>query len=119
MKCPGCGEEFEPSANAKSQLKLGKKKSIFCSRDCYDRNRKSTFCKCAPLAIAWNVFNRMDLGDWSYKKCVGVPDVPGYRSVRGHRIPVCYVKEARAIIEGKHWQGKNKCVQLLGDEVSA
>jgi hypothetical protein len=28
----------------------------------------------------------------------------------------CYMKEARAILEGKHWQGKNRCVKLVGDE---
>ena len=28
----------------------------------------------------------------------------------------CYHKEARAILEGKHWQGKNRCVKLPGDE---
>lgn len=28
----------------------------------------------------------------------------------------CYLKEARAMIEGKHWEGKNRCVKLPGDE---
>jgi hypothetical protein len=27
----------------------------------------------------------------------------------------CYNAEARAIVEGKHWEGKNKCIKLLGD----
>jgi hypothetical protein len=30
--------------------------------------------------------------------------------------PDCYLKEARAIIRGKHWEGKNRCVKLPGDE---
>jgi hypothetical protein len=28
----------------------------------------------------------------------------------------CYRKEARAMLEGKHWQGKNRCVKLPGDD---
>lgn len=28
----------------------------------------------------------------------------------------CYLKEAHAILEGKHWRGKNRCVTLLGDQ---
>jgi glucan-binding YG repeat protein len=28
----------------------------------------------------------------------------------------CYTKEAIAILEEKHWEGKNKCVKLPGDE---
>jgi hypothetical protein len=27
----------------------------------------------------------------------------------------CYLREAKAILEGKHWQGKNRCVKLPGD----
>lgn len=27
----------------------------------------------------------------------------------------CYKKEAKAMLEGKHWEGKNKCVTLIGD----
>ena len=27
----------------------------------------------------------------------------------------CYLAEAKAIIQGKHWEGKNKCVKLPGD----
>jgi hypothetical protein len=29
----------------------------------------------------------------------------------------CYLKEARAILEGKHWEGKNRCVKLKGDDL--
>jgi len=28
----------------------------------------------------------------------------------------CYLREAKAMIEGKHWEGKNRCVKLPGDE---
>ena len=28
----------------------------------------------------------------------------------------CYVKEAQAILAGKHWEGKNRCVKLRGDD---
>jgi len=28
----------------------------------------------------------------------------------------CYQKEARTILEGKHWEGKNRCVKLSGDD---
>jgi len=27
----------------------------------------------------------------------------------------CYLKEAKAMIRGKHWEGKNRCVKLEGD----
>lgn len=27
----------------------------------------------------------------------------------------CYLAEAKAILEGKHWEGKNKCVKLADD----
>lgn len=27
----------------------------------------------------------------------------------------CYLKEARAMLENKHWENKNKCVKLIGD----
>ena len=27
----------------------------------------------------------------------------------------CYLIEAKAILENKHWKGKNKCVKLIGD----
>jgi len=30
--------------------------------------------------------------------------------------PACYLQEAKAMLEGKHWQGKNKCVKLPGDD---
>lgn len=32
------------------------------------------------------------------------------------KIKSCYLKEARAMLQGKHWQGKNRCVKLPGDE---
>jgi len=28
----------------------------------------------------------------------------------------CYLAEARATLEDKHWEGKNKCTKLPGDE---
>lgn len=28
----------------------------------------------------------------------------------------CYFAEARAMLEGRHWEGKNRCVKLRGDE---
>lgn len=28
----------------------------------------------------------------------------------------CYLREAKAMIQGKHWEGKNRCVKLPGDE---
>lgn len=28
----------------------------------------------------------------------------------------CYLKEARAMIRGKHWEGKNRCVKLPCDD---
>lgn len=28
----------------------------------------------------------------------------------------CYLKEAQAMIEGKNWKGKNRCVKLEGDD---
>lgn len=35
---------------------------------------------------------------------------------RPTEISVCYLKEARAMLHGKHWKGKNRCVKLKGDE---
>lgn len=31
----------------------------------------------------------------------------------------CYLKEAKAMLEGKHWEGKNKCIKLKGDSIYA
>ncbi len=28
----------------------------------------------------------------------------------------CYLKEAKAMLENKNWQGKNRCVKLIGDD---
>jgi len=37
--------------------------------------------------------------------------------IRVSNIPSeCYLKEARAILEGKHWKGKNRCVKLTRDQ---
>jgi hypothetical protein len=44
-------------------------------------------------------------------------DFPHKHSKKCRTITSCYLKEARAMLEGKHWQGKNKCVKLPGDEV--
>jgi|GEM_PF-2125269 len=30
--------------------------------------------------------------------------------------PDCYLEEARAMLMGKHWEGKNRCVKLPGDD---
>lgn len=35
---------------------------------------------------------------------------------RPEGVSECYLKEARAMLQGKHWQGKNKCTKLVGDE---
>jgi len=46
-------------------------------------------------------------------------DVYGAKYKWGKRIhdpPIeyrkCYMKEARAMLQGKNWKGKNKCVEL-------
>lgn len=31
------------------------------------------------------------------------------------RVNSCYHKEARAMLKGLHWRGKNKCTKLVGD----
>ena len=40
-----------------------------------------------------------------------------YSAYRGNKVKSCYMKEARAILTGKHWEGKNKCTKLEGDEL--
>jgi len=35
---------------------------------------------------------------------------------RLEKINLCYFREAHAILSGKHWEGKNRCVKLPGDE---
>jgi hypothetical protein len=47
------------------------------------------------------------------KRIIQVHDGTGhYKRVE---INECYIKEAKAILREKHWEGKNKCTKLPGD----
>jgi hypothetical protein len=100
--CPGCGKEFQ---------RPKWKHRIYCSSECYHKHMVTS-----PPALkngagnsytkmAWNAFNRMI----SQQDIIKLPG----RVVRVHNA-ACYLKEARAILEGKK-KGINHCVKLEGD----
>ena len=62
------------------------RKHLFCSRECFGKSKRK-FPGCRV-----------------YDYDILIPNFD------------CYRKEARAILEGKHWEGKNRCVKLPGDE---
>lgn len=48
---------------------------------------------------------------------LGLWKKPHGNTILGRRVEhvQCYLKEARAIITGMHWEGHNRCVPLVGD----
>jgi hypothetical protein len=65
------------------------------------------------LERAWRIFGRMSSG-WpvSYRRTSSKNGKTFHYFVK---VDACHLKEARAILQGKHWQGKNRCVHLGGD----
>ena len=81
--CEQCGKTFK-----KSRHKT--RKRTFCSSECYHEYRR---------------IHAMDVYGAKYKWGKQIHDPPiEYRK--------CYMKEARAMLQGKNWKGKNKCVEL-------
>jgi hypothetical protein len=103
MRCAGCGKEFYdyPSQHT------GKK--IFCTNACHLGNgaRLTSGTGSQYVRQAWRAFNRMPME-------LDTISVPGRGAVRVNHA-TCYLKEARAILEGKNTKEKNKCVKLEGD----
>lgn len=121
--CPRCKKE-KPDI-AYNIHKYGKQKGqLMCyCRECYRQywaERRSTYHPPRRKRLlhiverlAWAGFKQTEymLGVRKYQSpsCDHVPN----------RIPTvssCYIKEARAMLAGKHWEGKNRCVKLPGDE---
>lgn len=122
LTCDNCGKEFERYASRK------RGEHTFCSGSCSARhkwstqwvNRKSkTTTKCDNCG---KEFERTLARIREHNFCSYLCYVEyrqahrEYHARPGKIVHSCYLKEARAILEGKHWQGKNRCVKLEGDE---
>jgi len=102
--CPYCGQWFTRTRQR------GLKMPTYCSTRCGTRHRTAKYYVVDRSAcIAFRFVMRG--GPAQPMKCG--PARPGCSmSIKHWR---CYIKEARAMLDGLEWQGRNRCVQLLGD----
>ena len=92
-KCDYCGKEIK-----RQKTLINRAKHHFCDKFCYAKyieNHPSKRVK-HPGKRQLNLYKKPD-------------------RIRPKEVNACYLKEARAILHGKHWEGKNKCVKLKGD----
>lgn len=124
LKCPGCGNYFEREYNYHYH------KRAFCSRECVRANGmgRSKGGSDLKMVAAWRkykVFLEADdnpyFTDETPRKGDALLIVSTSRGLynRIEDVPIphaeCYLKEARAMLKGKNWQGKNRCIKLAGD----
>ncbi len=141
FKCAGCGKEFEdyasnrrdkavycsrncpgrhltPETRAKMSKSLREyylthsdtnetraKKSIAGKLNARKRNLERGVI--GKAGRAWKIFNKMPFDIESVAvsgRMVGIPHA------------ACYLKEARAMLQGKDTRGKNRCQKLIGDD---
>lgn len=110
VTCENCGVEFERwGCNMNHERH-------FCSTEChrvYFKTHNITYKTRNQLLIAWKGFSKMENAVYKFnkipKKHYGI-----LKNIPSDKVN-CYLSEARAILEGKNWQGKNKCVKLEGD----
>lgn len=93
VRCAGCGMDIDVTP-----CRIKNARHHYCSIACFAKNRMKSGTSNNYTKIAWNVFNRMEDDKYWFTD-----------------IERCYQREARAMLEGKHWEGKNRCVKLEGD----
>lgn len=133
VKCMSCGKTFEKytysiknghtfcshSCSAKWQHANGKLgTSIIKARRKWKRNSNKNRKYCEEKA--WKVWARMEIREKLFDESRLRPQKYEYKwrgveLCRGKNISPCYLKEAKAMLGGKHWEGKNRCVKLEGD----
>lgn len=110
VTCDFCGKEFDETRAQRYQ----RTKQHFCNQACFISFKRTGAKKQIATGIMEidNVVNKdknvteIHLADTFYN------GTPMKRIVK---INTCYLKEAKAILRNKHWEGKNKCVKLEGD----
>lgn len=101
--CNECGKKFQRDASQVHDH------HVFCSASC----SRAFHAIGSNVARAWKIFSRIESDYWN------IPSEKEKFYAISPKKRSCYVKEARAMLEGKNWRGKNRCVKLLGDEVPA
>jgi hypothetical protein len=99
-RCAGCGKEVDHPPYPGN-------KHVYCTKKCFELSNGVAGGRAGTtnqyLQRAWRTFNRFETGF----HCKPFPN--------RREISACYRNEARAMIEGKNWQEKNRCVKLPGD----
>lgn len=110
FRCAHCGKPFFAYESAKQ---------VCCSNSCaatwkWDndvfKNHKRVNKNEKQLRKTWFMFKRLE-----FKIGIRVSKGTG-RNLNEIDKKQCYLKEARAILRGLHWENKNHCVKLPGDE---
>ena len=118
VKCdnPACGKEFE-----RNSWRLKRSKLHFCSNECRKEYYLKIKINCKNCGKEFEVPFHQKNRKFCSRDCYcffefGTIIEKGKRRLLPNRIvSTCYMKEARAILEGKNWRGKNKCTKLIGD----
>jgi endogenous inhibitor of DNA gyrase (YacG/DUF329 family) len=109
INCANCGKAVKVSPSRK-------KLHNFCSRACFAQyfGGKPQTC---PVCGKEFCVEKSRSQKYCSRACF-VKDHYGHDPLPSEekKIADCYIKEAKAMMEGKHWEGKNLCVKLLGDE---
>jgi hypothetical protein len=109
VNCANCGKTVKVSP-------CRKKPHNFCSRVCFAQYFSAKPQTC-PMCGKEFCVEKSRSQKYCSRACF-VKDRFGHDTLSPEekKIEDCYIKEAKAMIEGKHWEGKNLCVKLPGDE---